>query len=184
MEKKLIALVFVALLVGLGGGYGLGYVIYQPQIQNLQNDLTNLNDRLDAINSTLRNMQSSVTSLQNESSILDSEVASLNSTVETMENRTWYKTYSIEGSGDVTTDTFLIKGEWVRIRWYMSGQYYSWIMINIYYSNGTLYTNRGSSGIFSSYACDLEIEEPNTEYYLEIKTYNVTEYLVAVWDYY
>lgn len=33
------ALVFIALLAGLGGGYGLGYVIYQPQIQNLQNIL-------------------------------------------------------------------------------------------------------------------------------------------------
>ena len=39
MEKKLIGLVLVAVLVGLGGGYGLGYVIYQPQIQNLQNKL-------------------------------------------------------------------------------------------------------------------------------------------------
>jgi len=45
--KKLIALIFIALLAGLGGGYGLGYVIYQPQIQNLQNDLSNLKDRFD-----------------------------------------------------------------------------------------------------------------------------------------
>jgi len=46
MEKKLIALVLISLLGGLRGGYGLGYVIYQPQIQNLQNDLNNLNDEL------------------------------------------------------------------------------------------------------------------------------------------
>ena len=39
MERKLLALFFVALLGGLGGGFGLGYVIYQPQIQNIQNDL-------------------------------------------------------------------------------------------------------------------------------------------------
>lgn len=38
MEKDLVVLVFIALLVGLGGGYGLGYVIYHPQIQNLQNE--------------------------------------------------------------------------------------------------------------------------------------------------
>jgi len=40
MEKNLIALVFIALLGGLGGGYGPGYVIYQPQIQNLQNEIS------------------------------------------------------------------------------------------------------------------------------------------------
>ena len=39
MERKLLALFFVALLGGLGGGFGLGYVIYQPQIQNIQKDL-------------------------------------------------------------------------------------------------------------------------------------------------
>ena len=33
LEKKLVALVFIALLAGLGGGYGLGYVIYQPQMR-------------------------------------------------------------------------------------------------------------------------------------------------------
>ena len=39
MEKKLIALVCIALIGGLGGGYGLNYLIYQPQIQSLQNQL-------------------------------------------------------------------------------------------------------------------------------------------------
>jgi len=39
MERKLIALVFAALLGGLGGGCGLGYVIYQPRVQNLENAL-------------------------------------------------------------------------------------------------------------------------------------------------
>jgi len=185
MEKKLIVLVLIALIAGLGGGYGLGYVIYQPQIQNLQEDLNNLNDKLDTINSTLRNTQSSVMSLQNELSTLNSEVTSLNSTVETMENRTWHEAYHIDATSDVRTDTFLIKGKWVRIRWYMLGEYSSsWIDIWIYYSNGTLYADRGSSGIFSSYACDLAIVEPNTEYYLEIETYEVTEYSITIWEYY
>ena len=47
MEKDLIALVFIALLVGLGGGYGLGYVIYHPQIQNLQNSITDLSSTIE-----------------------------------------------------------------------------------------------------------------------------------------
>lgn len=45
MDKKLIALVVIALLIGLGGGYGLSYVTYQPQIQAIQSDLSDLKDR-------------------------------------------------------------------------------------------------------------------------------------------
>jgi hypothetical protein len=32
----------VLLLAGLGGGFGLGYVIYQPQVENLRNEVTDL----------------------------------------------------------------------------------------------------------------------------------------------
>jgi hypothetical protein len=46
VEKKLIALVFVGVLAGLVGGYGLGYFIYQPQVQNLQTDMNSLKDDL------------------------------------------------------------------------------------------------------------------------------------------
>lgn len=42
VEKQLVALVFIALLVGLGGGYGLGYAIFQPQIGSLQSDISDL----------------------------------------------------------------------------------------------------------------------------------------------
>ena len=49
MEKKLIALVFIALIAGLGGGYGLGYVIYQPEIRNFQNDLSKLKDTVETM---------------------------------------------------------------------------------------------------------------------------------------
>lgn len=64
MEKKLIALVFVTLLGGLGGGYGLGYVIYQPQIQNLQNDFNNLTDRFDTLQYEVTNLNSEVEELK------------------------------------------------------------------------------------------------------------------------
>jgi hypothetical protein len=73
MNKSLVGLVLIALLIGLGGGYVLGYVIYQPKLQSLQNDVNNMGDemdnlsndldtlgnRLDRFNSTLRDTQSS-----------------------------------------------------------------------------------------------------------------------------
>ena len=163
----------------------MGYVIYQPELRDLQDEIANLNSKFDTTNSTLGTAQSSIVSLQNSQEVLNSEVMRLNSTVKRMENRTWHEAFSIGASSDVTTNTFLIKGEWVRIQWTMLGEGSdSWIMITLIYSNGTGYAVRGSSGIFSSYACDLEIIDPKAEYYLEIGTYAVAEYSVVVWDYY
>lgn len=42
MERKLLALVFLALAVGLGVGYCLGFLVYLPQLQELQNGLRNM----------------------------------------------------------------------------------------------------------------------------------------------
>jgi len=42
MERKLIVLVFIALLIGLGGGYGLGVAIYQPQISTIQSNISDI----------------------------------------------------------------------------------------------------------------------------------------------
>lgn len=55
MEKKLIVSAVIVLLVGLGGGLVLGYTVYQPQSQNLQKSLDNLNDKAEAISSALDN---------------------------------------------------------------------------------------------------------------------------------
>jgi hypothetical protein len=185
VESKLIGLVLIALLAGLGGGYGLGYVIYQPQVQNLQNGIGDLSDRFNLLNSTLRDTESSVVSLQNGLSSTNSKVTSLNSTVEEIENRIWHEASSLEGSSDAVGGSFQIKGRWMRIRWYMNGFNSSaWIQINIRHSNGTLYAERGSSGVYGSYACDIVYETPLGEYYLQIATYNVYHYLVVVWDYY
>lgn len=72
--KIAIGLVLITLIAGLGGGYELGYIIYQPQNQILQEEIDNLNDKIEAVNSTLANTMSSVISLQDEFDVLDSEL--------------------------------------------------------------------------------------------------------------
>lgn len=211
MEKKLIALVFVTIAAGLVGGYGLGYVIYQPQIQNLQKDMSVLNDKFDTIDLMLTNTQtsvasledelsvlnsevtslnstveSSVTSLQDELNNLNSEVASLNSTVETMENRTWHEVYSISGSSDVTTGLFQLKGSEVRVSWRaVSTSPFevseSYLEIWLRSSNGTLHIF-GTSGFFAATDAEVELDEAG-DYYLSINVHE-TSYTVTVWDYY
>ena len=118
MDRKLIALVSIALLAGLGGVYGLGYLIYQPQIQKFQNDLNTLNTKFDTVNSTLGSTQSSVTSLQNLLSVLESEISNLNSTIESMKNKTWHNVASFNLSADEwASSVFSIQGEQWRINW-------------------------------------------------------------------
>jgi len=183
MKKKLIALVIVALLIGLVGGYGLGYTIYQPQDQSLQEALDALNDKVETINSTLTNTRSSVTSLQNELTTLSSEVANLNSTVEMMEKRTWYEVYSIEASSDTTSGTFQLKGSKVRVMCFAhSPNTDAWVEIILLFSNGTGYAVWGYSGVFTSDNAELEVPQAG-DYYLAIHTFQ-TFYTVSVWDYY
>ena len=42
LKKESVALIFFVLLVGLVGGYGLGIAIYQPQISNMQSDISDI----------------------------------------------------------------------------------------------------------------------------------------------
>jgi len=42
VRKELVVLVFIALLIGLGGGYGLGVAIYQPQFSTMQSDIQSI----------------------------------------------------------------------------------------------------------------------------------------------
>ena len=155
MEKKLIALVLIALIGGLGGGYGLGYVIYQPQIQNLHKDL----------------------------STLDSKVTSLNSTVEMMENRTWHEVHSMEGFSDMTSGIFQLNGKEVKISWLGLSDYTdAWLEINLCFSNGTVYSLWGSSGVYAIMDAEIFLRQAGG-YYLVIYTYQ-TDYWVTLYDYY
>lgn len=46
MKNEIVALVFIALLIGLGGGYGLGVAMYQPQISAIRSDISGIQSML------------------------------------------------------------------------------------------------------------------------------------------
>jgi hypothetical protein len=111
MEMKLVALVLASVLVGLVGGYGLGYVIYQPQIQNLQVSSDALNSNLQEVNSTVIAANTSVLSIQ-------TDLERLNSTVREIENKTWHSVTNFTLSSDTSVSPlFFVKGEKWRIKW-------------------------------------------------------------------
>lgn len=47
----------VVLLVGVVGGYVVGYIVYNPQISQLQSDVTSLQGQIDTLNSALLDTQ-------------------------------------------------------------------------------------------------------------------------------
>jgi hypothetical protein len=63
VEKKIFASLIIALMVGLAGGYTLNYVIYQPQIQNLRNDLGTLNAKLENYQNAINDLEAAVSNL-------------------------------------------------------------------------------------------------------------------------
>lgn len=246
MDNKAIALVLIALLVGLGGGYGLGYVIYQPQLQTIQNEMSGLHDELDNaedrirdLNSTLNGLQSSVSALNTELNTVDSDFASmqsqltdlntelntinsalsglessitafntefetinsaigdlqssvtdlniimdvLNATLMNFMLRSWHLVQAISGSTDTMTGTFQLRGQEIRIMWTALGlSASSWLDIALRFSNGTLYSYYGSSGIWTA----INVEEKLgyfAMYYLDVTVYE-TDYVIAILDYY
>jgi hypothetical protein len=56
LEGRIVGLFLFALIGGLVGGFGLSYIIYQPQVQNLQNTTDNLQNQVTKLNSTLQGL--------------------------------------------------------------------------------------------------------------------------------
>lgn len=86
MNKMLVGGVLIAVLLGLGGGFVFGYVVYQPQVQSVQDDLDSLAGDLDAIEGDMDNLagdlnaiEGDITSLQSEMGSRSSEIAGLQS---------------------------------------------------------------------------------------------------------
>lgn len=87
LEKKLIALIFVVLLVGLGGGYGLGFAISQHQISMLRVEYNGAKAKYDELtvdyadlNETYRDLLADYAQLQSNYTDLNSGYTALNET--------------------------------------------------------------------------------------------------------
>ena len=162
MQKIVIASIFIALLAGLGGGYLLGYVFYQPQLQTLRNDMAYLITRLEE---------------------LDSSILNLNSTIHSLDSKSWHEVYSLGSSSDVITGEIQLRGSMVRGMWIASSDYTdSWFSVTLHFSNGTELAVWGSSGVWTATNSELELEQAGS-YYLNITTY-LTFYYFSFWDYY
>jgi hypothetical protein len=84
MERKLIALVFIALLAGVGSGYASGYVIMEPQLSKLRSDVSTVTTETSNLRSQLNN---SIIVVNQTVSVLNTTIISLNRTISILEQR-------------------------------------------------------------------------------------------------
>src|SRR3989304_4664790 len=97
LDKTLVALFALVLVAGLAGGFILNYVIYQPQIQALKNDVDKLN------NAIADNFTSYQASLNN----LTAEISNLKAIVE---NTTFQQPSNESTSNDQTDNSIEMLG--------------------------------------------------------------------------
>lgn len=79
LEKKLVALVFIALLAGLGGGYGLGFAINQHKISTLRAECNSAKAKYDELTVDYADLNETYKELQTDYAELQSNYADLNS---------------------------------------------------------------------------------------------------------
>jgi len=78
MEKKLIALIFISLLMGLGVGYGLGYAIYRPYLLDLESDISGLQSALSSLSAYYNTLNSTYNELKTSYDDLNKIIWELN----------------------------------------------------------------------------------------------------------
>lgn len=77
MKKKIVALVFIALLVGLGGGYGLEFAINQHRISTLRAEYNSVKAKYDELQTDYAHLQSNYTDLNTQYITLNGKYQSL-----------------------------------------------------------------------------------------------------------
>jgi hypothetical protein len=166
-------------------------------ISSIENTVTNLQDNLITIHTDIAEFGSNLSdvevlvdifqvnlvNVETELGKAQSDITNLNSALEEIETREWHLIFS-ETSNFHYFTRIKPKGDNLRIVWSMTGTTNSKIEIKLYFhDNGSLFYSTGSSGIYGSYAVELQLEYPK-DYSLWILTENVDWWIIEVFDYY
>jgi len=186
-KNKYISLIIISAIFGGILGAGILYMFINPSIKEL-------NSHTLEIEYTLSNLRDNVNEKMNQ--LNESIADSLNRPFK-YEAKDWHLAYHLSSSlisnetwwSAHKDDTFYLHGNEVRLRWHFSsinnsrtdpGQ----LFITLYYGNGTRYSFRYISSIFSSDSADIDLHEPGL-YKVEICDHSTTwGWLVWIYDYY
>jgi len=81
LTKITVVFLVIGLVLGVIGGYGVGFTIYQPRITRLESDLLSSQNQVVSLNATLIEARSEIASLNASLTDARSQVASLNASL-------------------------------------------------------------------------------------------------------
>ena len=101
METKIYAAILIMLIIGLVGGYFIGYITKKDQAPNseeeldnknqqiasLQTEVQDLEDQIDSKNNQITNLQAEIQALQEQANATNSQITSLQETIQTLNSQ-------------------------------------------------------------------------------------------------
>ena len=98
MERSAASFLVVGLVMGVVAGYGVGFVTYQPQISQLESDLSETLSRVELLQGQLIEANDNITSLETQVTELEASYESLSaeyeefkSEIRDLAEKTWQK---------------------------------------------------------------------------------------------
>ncbi len=184
---KFITIAIVSAVIGSILGTGISYMMINRSIQEL-------NSQTFRIESTVYNLTDDI---YEKMSQLNESIADMHDSLSYFETRDWHLAYHLSSSlksnetwwDEHKDDTFYLHGNEVRLRWHFASVTNSrtepgQLFITLHYGNGTRYSYRYISSIFSSDSADIDLKEPGL-YKVEIHDHSTTwGWLVWIYDYY
>jgi predicted PurR-regulated permease PerM len=122
LEGKIVGLFLIALIGGLVGGFGLSYIIYQPQVQNLQNTTNNLQNQVTKLNSTLQGL------LNMSGAGVNNQVQVSGTTQEEHPSEMYFSSLGLVNGSRIQTSSLITNGQYSVVL--VGGQSYD---VRIYY---------------------------------------------------
>jgi prefoldin subunit 5 len=157
--------------------------ITKNNLNNARNDIQNLNSSMNNYESVVNIFQEDLTSFELNLSDVSSTISDLNSSLENLDVAEWHEIESLSGTSD-EYHRLQFKGEELKIYWFMVGQTpNSWIEIKIYDSNGTLWQEAGSSGVYGVFEKEMVLNIPG-EYSIWIRVSDVDWWKAEFLEYY
>ncbi len=77
MRRSIILIIVACLFIGVGGGYGTGYIIYEPKIKSYEVQVSELTPQVSNLEQTVSSQEARISTQETQISSLESERSSL-----------------------------------------------------------------------------------------------------------
>jgi hypothetical protein len=154
----------------------------EDNINNLYSELINYSEELENVETEILELHENISTIQFNLEDSNNNIVFLNNSLKNIESKKWHLIQNLVGNTD-EYKRIQLSGESIRINWAMVGiSPSSWIDMDIYFDNGTLWYSAGSSGIQGSFENEVPLEVQG-DYTLWIKVSGITWWKVEILTY-